>query len=291
MPHSAGGQRGQRMAAIDYEVEYNNRARVPEHPEIFARWTRDAANYRERASTQKRAELGLKYGPSARQTTDVFSAERGGAAPLALFIHGGYWRSLEPAMFSHVAAGLNRRGVTVAVAGYDLCPQVTIATIIDQMRQACLFLWRRFGTRMMVYGHSAGGHLAAAMLATDWKALDARTPGPLISAAYSISGVFDLTPLVHVSMNQDLRLDAAEARRVSPLFWPAPKGTRLDSVVGALESGEFLRQARIIADAWGKTGVAAEHEEIAGANHFTVCDALSDPKSAMVGRLTELAAS
>jgi arylformamidase len=276
------------MAAIDYEVEYNNRARVPEHPEIFARWTRDAAAYREQARAQKCAELGLKYGPSSRQTIDLFMPECGGAAPLALFIHGGYWRSLEPAMFSHVAAGLNERGVTVGVAGYDLCPQVPIATIIDQMRQACLFLWRRFGKPMMVYGHSAGGHLAAAMLATDWKALDARASTPLVPAAYSISGVFDLTPLVHVSMNADLRLDAAEARRVSPLFWPAPKGARLDSVVGALESSEFLRQARIIADAWGKAGAAARYEAIAGANHFTVCDALSDPKSAMVERLVEL---
>jgi arylformamidase len=277
------------MAAIDYEVEYNNRARVPEHPEIFARWTRDAAAYRERASAQKRAELGLKYGPSARQTIDLFLPEHGGAAPLALFIHGGWWRSLEPEMFSHVAAGLNGRGVTVAVAGYDLCPEVAIATIIDPMRQASLFLWRRFGTRMVVYGHSAGGHLAAAMLATDWKALDATASAPLVPAAYSISGVFDLTPLVHVSMNQDLRLDEPEARRVSPMFWPAPKGARLDSVVGALESSEFLRQARIIADTWGKAGVAARYEAIAGANHFTVCDDLSDPKSAMVERLTELA--
>jgi arylformamidase len=276
------------MAAIDYETEYNNRARVPEHAEIFARWTRDAAAYRDQASAEKRAELGLKYGPSARQTIDLFFAECGGARPLALFIHGGYWRSLEPAMFSHVAAGLNQRGVAVAVAGYDLCPQVPIASIIDQTRQACLFLWRRFGTRIMVYGHSAGGHLAAAMLATDWKALDATASVPLVPAAYSISGVFDLTPLVHVSMNQDLRLDATEARRVSPLFWPAPKGAKLDSVVGAMESGEFLRQARIIADAWRKAGVAARYEAIAGANHFTVCDALSDPKSAMVERLVEL---
>ena len=78
------------MAAIDYETEYNNRARVPEHPEIFARWTRDAAAYREQASADKRAELGLKYGPSARQTIDLFLAERGGGAPLAVFIHGGW---------------------------------------------------------------------------------------------------------------------------------------------------------------------------------------------------------
>jgi arylformamidase len=287
-----GRATGQAMAAIDYETEYNNRARVPEHPQIFAQWTRDAAAYRERAVAEKRAELGLRYGAGARQTIDLFGPEGGPAggpaAPLALFIHGGYWRSLEPSQFSHMAAGLNQHGVTVAVAGYDLCPQVSVATIIDQMRQACLFVWRRFGRPMLVYGHSAGGHLAAAMLATDWQALDPTVPAGFIPAAYSVSGVFDLTPLVGVSMNQDLRLDAAEARRVSPQFWPAPQGRAFDSVVGARESAEFLRQARTVVDAWSKAGVATRHEAIAGKNHFTVCDGLSDPDSAMVRRLVEL---
>ena len=275
------------MAAIDYETEYNNRARVPEHPQIFAQWTRDAAAYREQAAAEKRAELGLTYGAGPRQTIDLFGPA-GGSAPSALFIHGGYWRSLEPSQFSHMAAGLNAHGVTVAVAGYDLCPQVSVATIIDQLRQACLFVWRRSGRPMLVYGHSAGGHLAAAMLATDWRALDPTAPGGLVPAAYSISGVFDLTPLIGASMNQDLRLDAAAARRVSPLFWPAPTGRALDSVVGARESAEFLRQARIIVGAWGNAGVATRHAEIADKNHFTVCDALSDANSPMVRRLAEL---
>src|SRR6185436_16896323 len=158
----------QPMPAIDYEVEYNNRARVPEHPEIFARWTRDAELYRLKAMEERRAELGLAYGESPRQTVDIFWPDAGRKAPLALFIHGGYWRSLDPSMFSHMAKGLNGRGIAVAVAGYDLCPQVTIAEIIDEMRHACLFLWQRTGQHLMVFGHSAGGHLAGAMVATDW---------------------------------------------------------------------------------------------------------------------------
>ena len=107
---------------IDYEIEYDNRGRVPEHPEIFARWQRDAAAYRAAA---RDAELGLAYGPGPRQTIDLFPAKDDDeSTPLALFIHGGWWRSLEPAMFSQLAAGPNARGVSVAVAGYDLCPQV-----------------------------------------------------------------------------------------------------------------------------------------------------------------------
>jgi arylformamidase len=158
---------------IDYEAEYNNRARVPEHAEIFARWTREAEDYRGEAMKERRAELGLSYGSTSRQVIDLFfpksdgsrptAPARSSGAPLAMFVHGGYWRSLDPSMFSQTARGLNAHGVAVAVAGYDLCPQVTIAEIIDEVRHACLFLWLRLERRIMVYGHSAGGHLAAAM--------------------------------------------------------------------------------------------------------------------------------
>jgi arylformamidase len=276
------------MPPIDTEAEYNNRARVPEHAAIFQRWQKEAAVYREEAAREKRAELGLSYGPSPRQILDLFEAKGGGEAPLALFIHGGYWRSLEPRMFSHMARGLNVRGVSVGVAGYDLCPQVKIGQIIDQIQQAVLLLHRRFNKRVTVYGHSAGGHLAACMLATDWKALDPKAPADLVPAAYAISGVFDLAPLMGISMNQDLRLDAPQAREASPVFWPLPTGGMLDAVVGGLESSEFLRQSKIIVDAWRQSGVETRYEAVPGANHFTVIDPLSDANSKMVERLVEL---
>ena len=275
------------MQVIDYEKEYDNRGRIPEHPEIFARWEREAAAYRAGA---RNAELGLSYGPSPRQIVDLFHADKDdGKAPLAMFIHGGWWRSLEPAMFGQKAAGPNARGVTVAIVGYDLCPQVSIAAIIEQMRNACVWLWRKRRQRIFIYGHSAGGHLAACMLAQDWKAFASDAPADLVPAAYAISGVFDLAPLIHVSQNQDLRLAAAEARRVSPLHWKVPAGRTLDAVVGALESNEFLRQSRMIAEIWRSQGVKTRYEEIAGANHFTVVDPLSHADSAMTKRVVELA--
>jgi arylformamidase len=276
------------MPPIDYEAEYNNRARVPEHAEIFAQWERDAVDYRTKAMQERRAELGLAYGSTQRQFIDIFAAKGGVNVPLALFIHGGYWRSLEPRMFSHMARGVNARGVNVAVAGYDLCPQVSIGEIIDQIRQAVLLLHRRFNKRVTVYGHSAGGHLAACMLATDWKALDPKAPAHLVPAAYAISGVFDLTPLMGISMNQDLRLDEKQAREASPVVWPIAAGRVLDAVVGGLESSEFLRQSKIIVEAWGKSGAETRYEAVPRANHFTVIDPLSDPESQMVERLVAL---
>ncbi len=277
------------MAAIDYEAEYDVRARVPEHPEIFARWAHDAEDYRAETLKRGRAELGLCYGDTPRQIIDLFLPGTGNAAPLALFIHGGCWRSFDPSSFSHMARGLNGRGVAVAVAGYDLCPIVSIGDIIEQIRRVCAFLWQRFERRIIVYGHSAGGHLAAAMVATDWHSLYPKAPPDLVPAGYAISGVFDLSPLVGLSMNQDLQLDAEVARRASPLFWPVAPGRVLDAVVGAIETSEFKRQSLTMAQAWRQGMAETRYEEVFGMNHFTVLDALSDPASPMVARIAELA--
>lgn len=129
------------------------------------------------------------------------------------------------------------------------------------------------------------------MTATDWKTVAPDAPADLVPAAYAISGVFDLTPLTQISINEDLRLSESEARRVSPLFWQLPAGRSLDAIVGALESSEFLRQSKTIAEAWRQGMAHTRYEEIAGANHFTVIDPLNDPNSAMTARVAALAYS
>jgi arylformamidase len=276
------------MAALDIETEYSPRVTVPDHAEIFARWAREAENYRADMLESGRAELGLAYGDTPRQFIDLFKPSAAETAPLAIFIHGGYWRAMDPSYHSHMARGLNERGFAVAIAGYDLCPIVTIADIIEQMRRACLFLWQRFNRRLLVTGHSAGGHLTAAMVATDWQKLWPKAPGDLAPAGYAISGVFDLVPLVQTSMNQDFRLDAAGARRISPLHWAVPPGRALDAAVGDLESSEFKRQSRVMAETWERASARTRYAELPG-NHFTVIDGLADPDNAMVARIAEMA--
>jgi arylformamidase len=274
--------------AVDYEAEYNNRALVPDYQEIFARWIRDAELYRADTLKAGRAELGLSYGDTPRQYLDIFHAASGDAAPLAIFIHGGYWRSLDPSMFSHMARGMNEHGMTVAVVGYDLCPIVTVADIIEQIRRACLFLWQRLNKPIFACGHSAGGQLAAAMIGTDWPALYPKAPANLVTVGYAISGVYDLTTLVSLSQNQDLQLTEDEARKVSPIFWPPPAGRIMDALAGSAESSEFRRQSADFVKAWGGA-VQMRYGEIDGANHFTACDPLADPQSAVVTRIVELA--
>jgi arylformamidase len=127
------------------------------------------------------------------------------------------------------------------------------------------------------------------MVATDWKALDASAPDDLAPMGYAISGLYDLAPLLHLATNADFKLDAAEARRISPLFWPVAKGRVLDAVVGGAESSEFLRHSKTIAEVWREKGVETRYEALPGMNHFNVCDPMLDPNSAMTKRLVELA--
>jgi arylformamidase len=269
------------MSGIDYEAEYNNRALVPEHPAIIESWVSDAAAFRESAAM----EADFTYGPKPRNRIDLFfPADESRVDKLAVFIHGGYWQGLDTSFFSHLAAGAVAHGVAVAIPGYTLCPEVGIAEIVEEMRMATRVLWDRFRVPIAVSGHSAGGHLAAALLATDWGA-----NGPSVPAAQPISGLFELEPLVHTGLNGALQLDAAEAARQSPLFWSAPEGLRLHAWVGGDESSEFLRQSHEIVDRWGAAGVQTSYHALEGANHFTVIAPLADPESAMTRDLVALA--
>jgi arylformamidase len=270
-------------ADVDYEVEYNNRARVPENPAIMAGWSRDAKAYRE--AHQDRLKV-IPYGSGERNRIDLFSGD--GAGPIVVFIHGGYWQALDGSFFSHLAGGLNAHGIDVAVPSYDLCPGVSIAEIIGEIRAASREL-AKLGRPLVVSGHSAGGHLAACMLATEWRGFDASLPEDLVTAAYAISGLFDLRPLVKTSINNALKLDEATAKAMSPLFWKPPARGMLDAVVGGNESAEYLRQSQIIVDAWNASGIATRFATIPDANHFTAIAPLADPNSPTTLRLKQLA--
>jgi arylformamidase len=269
------------VTEIDYEVEYNNRARVPENPLLMAGWASDAAAYREQHVPQP-----IRYGAGARNTIDLFPGDQQG--PIVVFIHGGYWQALDGSFFSHCARGPNAHGIAVAVPTYDLCPDVSVDDIVGQMRMATREL-ARLGRPLVMSGHSAGGHLAACMLATDWQAFDAVLPKQLVIAAYTISGLFDLVPLVETSINKALRLDQQTAKAVSPLFWKTPTHGSLDAVVGGNESAEYFRQSRTIVEQWGRAGIPTRFGTVPDANHFTAIAPLADPGSTMVVRLKQLA--
>jgi arylformamidase len=265
-----------RPSPLDLEAEYNNRARVPDHPAVMALWRETAE-----AARAARPPLVIAYGEGERETMDLFDA--GPDAPVAVFLHGGYWQALDKTWFSGVAPAFLARGVSLAIPSYDLAPAVRLGHILGQVRAAVDAVRARTGVRPVVFGHSAGGHMAACLLSEG-----------RVSAAVAISGVFDLRPLIPTSLNAALDLDEREAAALSPVFWPVPNGstpggTTLDCVVGGDESPEFLRQSRMMVDHWAANGVETRYEALPGLNHFTVLDPLFDPDSALVKRLADLA--
>jgi arylformamidase len=261
------------------DAQYNNRARVPDHARVLDNWAKASALVRESAAG---AQLDVAYGPGAGETLDIFPAAQPGA-PVLVFIHGGYWRSLDKADHSFVAPAFNAAGATVVVPNYALCPAVTIEHITLQMAAAVAWVWRHAAqwgadpSRIALAGHSAGGHLATMLLSCRWKDVDADLPQQPLAGALSVSGLYDLEPLRHTPMVQaDLRLTPASVARLSPAFFPRPKGAKLYAAVGLDESDEFLRQNRLIRDVWGPTAVPV-CETVPGANHFTVLNRLADP--------------
>ena len=267
---------------LDFEAEYNNRARVPDHPVHIADWHRDAASYREVA----RCELDLAYGSGERHRLDLFHPESGDSSgPVVLFIHGGYWQAFDKSSSSHLARGANMRGLTVAVPSYTLAPAATLAEIIAEIETAADFIMQRTGRSILATGHSAGGHLAACLMARPIPQQRA------IRAAMPISGLFDLPPLVGTSINKALGLTVEEAHRLSPLEWAPPSVGNLVAVVGGAESSEFLRQSRVIVDVWGKAGVTTRYHEVPGAHHFDVIAGLANPADPLVDILAQLAAT
>jgi arylformamidase len=257
------------------ESEYNNRAKVPEHGGIMAGWKQDAAAFR---AAHGDADIALRYGDSARQELDIFWPGASRDAPLAMFIHGGYWQALDKDWFSHLAAGFLGHGIALAVPSYDLCPQVSLEVLTEQVRGAAAFLIERHGRDVYATGHSAGGHLTAMLLATDFSA---RGVSGKVRGGYAISGLFDLEPLIETSINAGLKLDTTLARALSPLHLPAPEG-KLHAFVGALEGEEYASQSRRIAEAWG--GIWGFIPE---ANHFTAIAPLTDPDSEMMRTVAE----
>ena len=275
------------MTAPEYTADfvergYNNRAAVPDHPRWFAKFAQLSAQ----ARTKLAPRLDLRYGPNPKETLDLFvpaARSRG----TFVFIHGGYWRALDKADHLFVAGPFVARDYAVAVINYDLCPDVGIAAIVDECRRAVAWLVRdgeRHGASpapIVVGGHSAGGHLAAMLVATPAEAFGL-TRHPL-AGAVSVSGVHDLRPLTLFSFNADLKLDDAEAQRLSPVLHRPATNVPVLVAVGGDETPEFLRQADLLWDAWpgnrppGTSGPLVIDDR----HHFSVVVDYADPASAL----------
>ena len=255
------------------EAEYNNRALVPEHPAIFERWRRASSILRANAP----CTLDLAYGAAAHHKLDLFHAINPHGT--VVFIHGGYWRSLDKSDFSFVAKPFLDAGLCDVALNYRLCPSVLISDVVEDCRQAIAWIVTKGPAhqlpmeRVVLAGHSAGGHLVAMLYATDWR--QRQCDVSCIIGGIALSGVYDLQPLIHCSMNADLRLDQHSARAASPINLESTLAIPLHLTVGAAESAAFRAQSQLLCAAWPT--ICATPEEVANANHFTVVDHLAQP--------------
>ena len=252
---------------------YNNGAAVPDSAARVADWTARSVAVRERPT----AVLDLVYGPKPRNRIDVFPCDASDA-PLVAFIHGGYWQRNAKEGFACMALGALARGLDVALVGYTLAPEATLAEIAGEIRAALAVLRRRDAEagvrrRLIASGWSAGGHLAA--LAMDW---------PEVDAALAISGIFDLEPLRGTEIDDKLRLSEAEVADLSPIRRPSDKP--LAVAFGADELPELCRQSRDYHAACLNSGLVP----VPGADHFSVLDELISPDGLLTDALVALVA-
>ncbi len=251
-----------------------------------------------RLSAEARATLDCRQdvscGDHPDQMVDIFPAAgrdaggNGGAAPVFIFIHGGYWRMLSHRESSFMAPNMVGNGIAVVSVNYSLAPGASIDTIVRQCREAIAWTWRNaadFGgdpDRIFVCGSSAGGHLTGMMVAGGWHD-ELGIPADTIKGAIPLSGLHDLEPLRHSCVNEWAQLDEVSARRNSPVHHLPENGCPLILSYGGSETAEFKRQSKILADAWRAKGGQADLFEHPTRNLFDIVFDLCDPDS-LLGR-------
>ena len=270
------------LEGVSYlESLYNNRAAIKNFPEYIERWARNSAGIC--LSMKDNCERDIPYGDGILETMDVYLPASTPSAML-MFIHGGYWRSLDKSQHAFVSRAFVDRGIGVAVINYSLCPDVTMRALVLQVMSAGAYLYRNAGDfgvpkkRLFVAGHSAGGHLAAMALSCDWRGFSKGLPKKIFRSGFSISGLYDLRVLTNIlSINSDLRMTQEDAKALSPALMPRPIGSHLHIAVGGLELAGFKDQHRTIAQAW--SGSIGSDIPCPTDNHFSILETFSNPES------------
>jgi arylformamidase len=268
------------------EREYNVRKNRPDFEQIGKDWAARSAAFRDQAG----GRLDLAYGPAPRERIDLFSAGRKGA-PLLAYIHGGYWQRGDKSAYSFVAAPFLANGVDIAFINYNLCPNGSIPVITAQIRTAIVWLWRHAAAlglapeRFNLGGHSAGGHLTAMGLATDWPAIGSDLPRDLLKSGIPMSGLYDLDPLRETEINEAVGLDAATARDYSPLFKKPATLAPVLATLGGGETAQFHKQTDRLVEEWTKHGIRVERFAEPEVDHFDYVNRLADAKSALFGKV------
>jgi acetyl esterase/lipase len=265
---------------LDWDDAYSNAVHIAGGALYPEKWDALAKAFRAKMLAAGRAELDVRYGPSERETLDLFQPA-GQPEGLAIFAHGGYWMAFDKSSWSHLAAGALERGWAFCIPSYTLAPEARISEIARQFARAIQFVAGRMDGPLRLAGHSAGGHLVTRMVCED-SALPDSVRGR-IGHVVSISGLHDLRPLLRTRMNATLRMDDAEAAAESPALKRPMTRCSVTCWVGSDERPEFLRQNDLLANIWTGLGASMRSIHVEGRHHFNVIEDLADPAS----KLTE----
>jgi arylformamidase len=267
------------QAALDRQ--YNNQLRVPGFADYVTGWQRESARVRGSLG----GERDVAFGPTADETVDIYlPAGSARPAPVQVFYHGGYWRSFKASDFAFVAERLVEAGAIAVIVNYALVPSVRIGELVRQCRAALAWVHANIGRyggdadRIYLSGHSAGGHLVAALAAMPPPAGEPDTRG-LLQGGVAISGLYDLEPIRLCYLQETLQLTPAEVETCSPARRLPGAAKPLVLAYGADESDEFARHSQEYGRALANRGVACTVHALAGHNHMSVCTALSDARS------------
>jgi arylformamidase len=259
-------------------AQFNPRIAVPDCEEWLARDPRLSAETRARL----RHSADIAYGESAGERLDVFPAGQADA-PIQVYIHGGYWRALDKSDFSYVAEPMVAGGATTVMLNYDLCPKVTLDTIVEQTRRAVIWIYRNAGrlggdaNRIHLSGSSAGAHLVAMMLAADWAS--SGVPDDVIKGAVCITGIYQIAPVLRIPVNAEIQLKPELVARNSPLDLAPRARCPVLVAVGAQETTEWIRQSEAYEAHLRRHGIATDFIKLPDTHHFSVTQSLSWPQS------------
>lgn len=283
------------MDATTLEAEYNlvKRRGENEFLAVVDRWLKRSASLRGSLTESSNAQIDISYGEGEREKLDYFYSGNPNG-PMLLYIHGGYWQRGDKSIYSFISEELIKQGISVAVINYDLTPSVRMGQIPSQIRKVIAWFYHNADQlqfdreQLHLSGHSAGGHLTAMMLATDWKAYDKQLPTELIKSALLISGVFELEPLVHTSLNDGPQMDIEEAIAESPMFMSPLSHAPQLVVYGGAETAELQRQSIDYANKFRTSDRSIELYEVPNNDHFDELERLAEVDSELFQKVVKL---
>jgi len=266
-----------------FDAQYNLRAGRPDYEEtVIPNWIKDSKKARENLN----CTLDVRYADGDNQKLDVFLCGDK-KAPTLIWIHGGYWQRGDKSIYSFLASPFVEAGVNVIIVGYDLCPNVSMTRISEELREAVSFIWNNgkiLGInrdKICVMGHSAGGHLTQMMMATDWPARDSAFPLDIIKAGIPVSPLSYLEPVrLTLALNANLQMDAKEANLESPMtnHPPLTNSPQL-VVVGGAETDEFHRQSEMYVNSFRTQQRMIDMYVVPDVDHFDELNVLADQES------------